>query len=225
MFTRQQWATDLLMALGNMHPSDVAINFVVGWSVFETGTNSGAKYNLLNTTLKESGSTDFNSVGVQNYTSYSQGIAANVSTLVSSGGGLYYNGIVSALVNNSDNSLNPPNSVILNQLRTWSGGAANYGPGFVSSGASHRDDKFTYGDQMPTSSTNTSTLVNIPNPLQGLGDIFGWISDPARFAKLVLGMLLIVLGILAIIVDALGGLVSTIEKIAPAAATVATAAA
>jgi hypothetical protein len=55
-----------------------------------------AKYNPFNTTLRLSGSTTYNTVGVQNYSDINQGVQATADTLTKSGG--YYNGIVSALV-------------------------------------------------------------------------------------------------------------------------------
>jgi hypothetical protein len=60
--------------------------FWLAWMLAESGTepcngSSGAKWNPLNTTWREPGSTNFNSVGVQNFPSYAEGIAAEASTL------------------------------------------------------------------------------------------------------------------------------------------------
>ena len=52
---------------------------MVGWAQAE---GSLADYNPLATTLKRPGSTDFNSVGVQNYTSSAQGVYATALTLI-----------------------------------------------------------------------------------------------------------------------------------------------
>lgn len=51
-------------------------------SVNEYGSRTdGAKFNPFDTTLKMPGSTDFNSVGVQNFVSFDQGVQASVLTL------------------------------------------------------------------------------------------------------------------------------------------------
>jgi hypothetical protein len=57
-----------------------------GWMVAESGSEkcdgvSGARFNPLNTTLMVPGSTPFNSVGVQNYATYGDGVRATVETL------------------------------------------------------------------------------------------------------------------------------------------------
>jgi hypothetical protein len=51
---------------------------LVGWEKAEGGS---ASFNPFNTTLPEPGASSYNSVGVRNYTSEAQGIAATVSTL------------------------------------------------------------------------------------------------------------------------------------------------
>lgn len=140
MFTREQWSRDLLSALGNSNPVQNVVDFVTGWTVSETNTDSGARYNLLNTTEPASDATDFNSVHVKNYTSYREGIMETVYTLEN---GLYPH-LLSALSGNVDQALLGPIQAILNELNTWSGGA-NYGHAFISLGQSHRGDPFNYG--------------------------------------------------------------------------------
>src|SRR5260370_18460200 len=80
-YTRQQWATQFLNALGNANPTQNVINWVAGWTAYETATGSGANYNLLNTTQSASGSDSFNSAGVQNYTSSQQDVSTNAQVL------------------------------------------------------------------------------------------------------------------------------------------------
>ncbi len=70
------------------------ILFLKAWRQAEGGK---ATWNGFNTTLKKSGSTPYNSVGVQNYTSLDQGAQAIVDTLLKSNNGLYYKNIVAGL--------------------------------------------------------------------------------------------------------------------------------
>ena len=105
MYTRQQWATDLLHAIGNTNPMQSVVDWVVSWTKLETKTGGGASYNLLNTTQLMPGSTSFNNlgggVGVQNYPTYSEGIAANAKVLMNG----TYQGLLTALQQNDINSL------------------------------------------------------------------------------------------------------------------------
>jgi hypothetical protein len=66
----------------------------MSWEAAEGGAwNGGARYNPLNTTEPMSGATNFNSVGVKNYTSWEQGLNATVKTLENG----YYTDILNAL--------------------------------------------------------------------------------------------------------------------------------
>ena len=75
--TRRQFAVDLLGRMG-MPETTENVRAVMAWQAAE-GTR--ATFNPLATTQKSSGATDFNSVGVKNYTSYEQGLQATVTTL------------------------------------------------------------------------------------------------------------------------------------------------
>lgn len=99
-YTRGQFCKDVLKALGNANPTANTLNFMLGWSLEESGhdLSHSAAYNLWNTTQRASGSTSFNSVGVQNYTSYAQGIQATVQTL---NNGLYPSLITALRTNNT----------------------------------------------------------------------------------------------------------------------------
>jgi hypothetical protein len=72
-------------------PTAANINTIEAWARREGG---GGANNPLNTTLGMPGATDFNSVGVKNFTSLSQGATATVRTLL---GGGAYSSIVAAL--------------------------------------------------------------------------------------------------------------------------------
>jgi hypothetical protein len=86
---RGVFARSLLATIGAPQTS-ANINSILAWINHEGG---GGTNNPLNTTLAMGGSTSFNSVGVQNFSSLSIGVAANARTLL--GGG--YSDILSAL--------------------------------------------------------------------------------------------------------------------------------
>lgn len=102
MYTREQWATDFLKSLGNSSPFKGTIAFVVGWTKVETAAGKGAKYNLLNTEEHATGSTDFNTAGVQNFVSYHQGIDTNAWLVKSAA---WYTNLYHALLNNDEKAL------------------------------------------------------------------------------------------------------------------------
>jgi|HubBroStandDraft_4_1064222.scaffolds.fasta_scaffold00006_160 hypothetical protein len=87
------WETSVLGQLG--YPETTAnIEFLDAWQKYEGGT---AAYNPLNTTWKMPGSTNYNSAGVQNYLSASQGTQATVRTLNDG----YYPHVLAALKSGS----------------------------------------------------------------------------------------------------------------------------
>lgn len=75
-----EWALDFLHVAG-FEPTPENMRAVVSWEYAESGAGGGF-YNPLNTTQGGfSGETDFNSVGVKNYRTYSDGVAANAKVL------------------------------------------------------------------------------------------------------------------------------------------------
>lgn len=84
-YTSEQFATDFLHQIGNSSPSPLLVDWVELWIKRETRGPGGAAFNPLNTTQKEPGSTFFNhlsgGLGVQNFTSYQQGVDANAQVL------------------------------------------------------------------------------------------------------------------------------------------------
>lgn len=141
-FTRVQFFKDLCHQMGNASPSTQVLDFLVGWSVCETNTNSGARFNLLNTTQPFEGASNFNSVGVRNYPNYQAGIEATKQTLDNG----FYPTIAQSIQDNIVVNLtdNPPTEVV-NELHTWSGDPNGYGGGLVSLGNGHLNDDFSYG--------------------------------------------------------------------------------
>lgn len=90
--TQEEWARSLLGRLG-YKTSKANVQAVMAWMRAEGGHwNNSAHYNPLNTTQRMSGSTSMNSVGVQSYGSWSQGLDATVKTLRNG----YYGSILSA---------------------------------------------------------------------------------------------------------------------------------
>ena len=106
---RSVFAHSLLATIGAPQTS-ANVNSILAWINHEGG---GGTNNPLNTTLAMGDSTSFNSVGVQNFSSLTIGVAANARTLL--GGG--YSDILSAL--RSGNGLCGRS---FSGLSTWSGG-------------------------------------------------------------------------------------------------------
>lgn len=89
MTTRHDFAQDVLLDVANVKGLSHlgGLWALMGWMVSESGSEPcdgvhGARFNPLNTTLKVHGSTSFNSVGVQNYLTYDDGVNATVDTLL-----------------------------------------------------------------------------------------------------------------------------------------------
>lgn len=79
--------------------TDANVQAVTAWEAAEGGNwHNTARFNPLNTTLSEPGSSTINSAGVRAYTSWGQGLQATTSTLQEGS----YAGIRSALASGSD---------------------------------------------------------------------------------------------------------------------------
>lgn len=75
-----QWALDFLAA-AHFPATPANVQVVVSWEYAESG-GGGGMFNPLNTTQGGyAGETDFNSVGVKNYATYADGIAANARVI------------------------------------------------------------------------------------------------------------------------------------------------
>lgn len=93
MITRNQWAHDFLDLLGGLHCGRNA-DSIISWIQAEGGN---ARFNPLNTTQPWTGSTNYNSVGVQNYATYQDGLHATVKTILQTDPSLGFTAIVSDL--------------------------------------------------------------------------------------------------------------------------------
>jgi hypothetical protein len=90
---RTSWANAFLAAAGEPQTSE-NVRAVVGWEKAEGGHwADSARFNPLNTTQAEPGSVPINSVGVQAFTSWAQGLQATVATIRNG----RYGGILAAL--------------------------------------------------------------------------------------------------------------------------------
>ena len=166
------FADALLQALGA--PTSAAnVASIVHWEALEGGNwHNSAKFNPLNTTMHESGSTSMNGVGVQSYTSWAEGVKATVDTLKLAP----YTSIVSAL--KAGSGLNG-----VSGLGTWSGGAytsvatggANLPPGATLVGERGPELVTLSGGENVTSAKKTSDMLRgtSARPAQS-----PWISSP-----------------------------------------------
>lgn len=109
-----QWATALAQAMG-WATSASNINAIVAWELREGGHfNNTAHFNPLNTTQRAPGSSSMNSVNVQAYNSWQQGLTATVQTLHNGN----YNDILAAFqTGNASTAL----AAAGKGLKTWSG--------------------------------------------------------------------------------------------------------
>jgi len=97
---QKAWATDFLKGIGAPATS-ANVKAMTTWMAYEGGQwKNSAHYNPLNTTLGASGAVDMNSAGVKSYTSYSQGLQSNISTLQENQRG--YAAIRAALMKGND---------------------------------------------------------------------------------------------------------------------------
>jgi len=106
------WQTQLLGRMG-LPATPNNLKFLTAWQAHEGGS---AAFNPLNTTQSMPGASAYNSVGVRNFTSPEQGLAATVRTLRNG----YYPGILAAL-----KSGNPTwNPLLGKNLSTWGTGSS-----------------------------------------------------------------------------------------------------
>lgn len=156
------WESDVLTAIGA--PVTAAnVAFLDAWQNAERGS---AANNPLNTTQQMSGSTSYNSAGVQEYGSPTQGANATAKTLTNG----YYDAIVAAL--QSGNPLSGDTSSMAQQLSTW-----GTGPGFLQS---------MLGGASSVTPAGSNTSGGIPVQVQNLGA-----SPQAKIAVAVFAFLLI----------------------------------
>ena len=92
-YTPDSWARELLRAEG-LPRTSCNVGAITAWEAAEGGHwENAARFNPLDTTEPEPGSQPMNSVGVQAYTSWQEGLQATVTTLNNG----QYGGILTAL--------------------------------------------------------------------------------------------------------------------------------
>jgi hypothetical protein len=121
------WQKALLAKLG-APATPQNLRFVNAWAQAEGGS---ASFNPFNTTQNEGGASSYNSVGVKNYSSPGQGIAATVATLLNG----RYNPIVSGLRSGHDTAAQLATDVAHSPWGTGSGVLRVLGSGPVKGGA------------------------------------------------------------------------------------------
>lgn len=225
-YTRKQWATALLAAIGNTNPNPITVNWVVAWTQHETACCGGCAYNLLNTTETNTpgalGRCGTNSANVQQYDSFTNGILANAKVLMN---GLY-GGILAALRNNDTNALCNPGSDIQANLGTWGtgGGSAASIAQAACSGNVAADQSFT-GDPTTVTPAVTTTTPTSSDPIKTISDFFqnisgiaDWIKNPTRIVKFLFGFWGLSLSLIIIFWPEIKQTVATTANVAKTAA-------
>lgn len=197
MATYQEFFTDVLNGLG-IQPSQGALDALAAVSIFE-GAND--RYNPLNSVVKSGDSTAFNDVGVQDYKSYSNGVAGTISLLqgdrwgsvrsaLSSGSFAGVIGAFASTYKTWGSTLNAPNESRAQSLLSQSLGAGSPNAGISqvvsanptdnTTGAAINNAAFTAsntGIAGVGTSTEPASWYDYLNPLNYLSAIGGGITD------------------------------------------------
>lgn len=113
--TPNSWAIAQLQYMG-LPATPANIQFLVSWAAMEGGNwNNTAHYNPLNTTLRYGASSSMNSVGVQSFASWQDGLAATAQTLNG------YPQIMAALRSGNAEAANQSGQ-LASDFSKWSGG-------------------------------------------------------------------------------------------------------
>lgn len=105
--TREQFASDFLLELSK----PVSVNNLKSVVVWASSENTQAENNPLATTLQFEGSTNFNEVGVKNYATYQEGLAATKATIL--------NGDYGAILACFDKSASPAETCSTIENSVW----------------------------------------------------------------------------------------------------------
>jgi len=154
-FTREDFAAAVIKGLGGT-PTPESISNMLMWEGKEGGNwGNTAKFNPLNTSYQEAGSTNFNTgkpgSGVQAYSSWKEGIDATIKTLTGKNAAARgYTSIVNSLTGGGTSNAN---FLKLMQASSWDAG--HYG----GSGGSSSSSSGSSGSSGSSSSSTTSTKV------------------------------------------------------------------
>ena len=200
-YTRTQWATSLLQALGNSSPTQADVNFVINWTTAENNAVQPG-YNLLNTTQPLNGSTGTGTQGnIQVYQSFADGITATADTLKNG----RYPALYAALLANDTNALDSGNSLIQSEMGTWGTGWKSWYSQAPSSAILSQQEP---GDMLNLAQPNSGAgnlvgaIQNTAQLLANLGSAWALLSSPGVWIKV--GLFVAAIGLLiagVIIVD------------------------
>ncbi len=144
-FTRQEWAEAFLHRIGNSGPHPYLVKYVVGWSMIESSNpHNYALNNLLNTTEGGFGAElmqAFNSVGVKQFPTFEDGVAANAVALIG-GPAFFYPTLLDCLRLNHGQPLIDATPEIQKELSTWGTGHAHDIAVLVASGRVRMGEAF-----------------------------------------------------------------------------------
>ena len=155
--SQKSWAKDFLKGMGAPVTS-TNVKAMTTWMAWEGGQwHNPAHYNPLNTTLNATGAADINSAGVKAYTSYSEGLQSNISTLKENQRG--YSAIRSALM--QGNNLKGVLTAV--DKSAWGTHIPGYGGGSSGFGASFPEKSISLKtQQLGTSSVSTAVTAGAP---------------------------------------------------------------
>jgi len=229
-YTRSTWCIDFLSAAGIGSPDADIVQWVVAWTKFETVSNTPG-FNLLNTTQKGyPGAFSVNSVGVQFFCNYKDGIEANAQVL--KGGG--YPHLLTALTNADKPALGINSTAfgprygfveapIVGDINKWGTGHAQQiaqlatdNQSLNGAGDTFPGDANTYTNPSSVGAAETNVVGNVNSFFGNLNTLF---SNPTRIGKGAIGVLLIIVGAVLALNILSGGKVAMAFKTAATAAT------
>ncbi len=195
-----KWAHDFAARIGNLHPLDNILFFIMGWEAHESGQadSVGCDYNPLNVAGHNAGEPQpcghCNAI-VNNYCSYEDGLQASAKRLK----GALYPSLAHALITNDENNLgfnnHPMAHNVAGDLTMWVHGyrepiATDYIKAImgnavsISGGPGSKD--------VPDQPQGIDALTAIGNVFTTLSNLM---SNPTRLAKGAIGLVLVIVGI------------------------------
>ena len=215
--TRSQWATSLLLGLGNNSPSNNTWQVVEAWTQQEGGgfTNN-CRYNLLNTMQAVPGSTQCpgTMAGIQSYPDVNSGVNANILALQNGN----YPALSAALRTNNECALGfngcQMSPAVARDLSTWVNGPN--GPinlQYINAIRKLAGNPGTIGGDVTSSQGSSQPTTPPANPLDALTNwLQSYISTWAlTVGFFLLGLVLIIVGFIILIHPSPGDLLKTAE--------------
>lgn len=204
-YTRSTWCIDFLSASGIGSPDADIVQWVVAWTKMES-LSGQVGFNLLNTTQPGyPGAFAVNSVGVQFFCNYKDGIEANAQVL--KGGG--YPNLLKALTNADKPALGINSTAfgprygfveapIVGDINKWGTGHAQQiaqlatdNQAVNGSGDTFPGDANTYTNPNSVGAVQQNIVGNVNSFFGNLNTLF---SNPTRIGKGFIGVLLLIIG-------------------------------